>query len=211
MCYYTITQLNFLLQNTKESNIYTEILITVFLGLRREEVLGLTWDSIDFNNKTVRIMKTVKKIKDESGKYVNIISDKMKTDSSKRVLVLPDPLSEYLKKLQYERNTAWKAQTNKIHDFDNFICLNSKGNILDPIYLSNRFREVIEKIGLPDIHFHGLRHSCASMLIYLGFPLKVVQTQLGHSDIRITANVYSHIYEETMREVADKTGLVLQL
>lgn len=77
------------------------------------------------------------------------------------------------------------------------------GRPFAPDYVTHRFCELLEKYGLPHIRFHELRHSCASFLINYGFTLKDVQEWLGHSDIRMTANIYSHLDVSRKKNMAD--------
>jgi len=78
-----------------------------------------------------------------------------------------------------------------------------------PDYVTHRFSELLEKNGLPHIRFHELRYSCASFLINMGFSLKDVQEWLGHSDIRMTANIYSHLDVSRKKNMADKLSSCL--
>ena len=70
---------------------------------------------------------------------------------------------------------------------------------------------VIRQNDLPDIRFHDLRHSCATMLLSLGFSMKAVQEQLGHTQFTTTANTYAHVYDKTKHEIADKANEALPI
>ena len=84
------------------------------------------------------------------------------------------------------------------------------GHTYSPDYLSHRFNDLLKKHNLPHIRFHELRHSCASMLIGMGWTLKDVQEWLGHSDIKMTANIYSHIEVGRKRDMANSLEDKLQ-
>jgi integrase len=80
------------------------------------------------------------------------------------------------------------------------------GRPFSPDFVSQKFSSLLEQHGLPHIRFHELRHSCASVLIAMGFSLKDVQEWLGHSDIKMTANIYSHLDVTRKKNMADKLG-----
>ena len=89
--------------------------------------------------------------------------------------------------------------------------MDETGNLHRPNYVSMTFRKMIRNSDLPYISFHDLRHSCATMLLSLGFSMKAVQEQLGHSMYTTTANTYAHVYDKTKQEIADKAGSVLSI
>lgn len=84
------------------------------------------------------------------------------------------------------------------------------GHTYSPDYVSHRFNDLLKKHNLPHIRFHDLRHSCASLLITLGWTLKDIQEWLGHSDIKMTANIYAHIAMDRKKDMAASLGEVFQ-
>ena len=81
--------------------------------------------------------------------------------------------------------------------FKDFVCVDEMGNLRKPNYVSHKFKEFLKKNGLRKIRFHDLRHSHASLLLKENVPAKVISERLGHSNVNITLNLYSHIYKET--------------
>ena len=77
------------------------------------------------------------------------------------------------------------------------------GHLYSPDYISERFSNLLKKHNLPHIRFHELRHSCASMLLSMGWSLKDIQEWLGHSDIKMTTNLYSHLDVARKHTIAD--------
>ena len=77
--------------------------------------------------------------------------------------------------------------------YADYICVDAMGNLLKPDYLSNSFQIILRNYHLRRIRFHDLRHSCASLLLANGVPMKMIQEWLGHSDFSTTANIYSHL------------------
>ena len=90
-----------------------------------------------------------------------------------------------------------------IKDFIGYIYINEIGDLIKPRYLSVEFPKLLEKKGLRRIRFHDLRHSCASLLIANGVPMKQIQEWLGHSDFSTTANIYAHLDYSSKLSSAD--------
>ena len=169
------------------------VLVAAFYGLRRGEVLGLKWDAINFDACTITVKRTiVSTIVD--GKQKILKQDSTKTKASYRTLPLVDSFKQYfleVMKSQEENKRLCGDCYN--YEFDGYIFVDPIGNILKPNYLSAQFPRYLERHGLRKIRFHDLRHSCASLLLANGVPLKSIQEWLGHSDFSTTANVYSHL------------------
>ena len=184
--FYTETQLKALFSALKDDPILPMVRITAWYGLRRSELLGLQWDSIDLEAGTMTIRHTVSKVTEVVAK------DKTKNASSRRTFPLTSEAVEIFTKAneQEERN---RAAFGREYQENPYVFKWPDGHPYSPDYISHHFAKVLKRHGLPHIRFHELRHSCASMLINMGFTLKDVQEWLGHSDIKMTANVYSHL------------------
>lgn len=184
--FYTETQLKALFSALKNDPILPMVRITAWYGLRRSELLGLQWDSLDLEAGTMTIRHTVSKVTEVVAK------DKTKNASSRRTFPLtPEAVDIFTKaKEQEERN---RAMFGREYQENPYVFKWPDGHPYSPDYISHHFAKVLKRHGLPHIRFHELRHSCASMLINMGFTLKDVQEWLGHSDIKMTANVYSHL------------------
>jgi hypothetical protein len=128
------------------------------------------------------------------GKNVIIADDTVKTKSSFRTLPLVPAIRAKLLAIQEEqdknRELCGKAY-NKAEGI--YIYTDALGNRIKPDYLSGEFPKFLEKNGFRRMRFHDLRHSCASLLLANGVPLKAIQDWLGHSDFAITANTYAHL------------------
>ena len=184
--FYTETQLNALFSALKDDPILPMVRITAWYGLRRSELLGLQWDSLDLEAGTMTIRHTVSKVTQVVAK------DKTKNASSRRTFPLTQEAVEIFTKAkeQEERN---RAAFGREYQENPYVFKWPDGHPYSPDYISHHFAKVLKRHGLPHIRFHELRHSCASMLINMGFTLKDVQEWLGHSDIKMTANIYSHL------------------
>ena len=90
-----------------------------------------------------------------------------------------------------------------------YVNVDAIGNIYNPDYVSEHFAVLLRRHGLRKIRFHDLRHSCASLLLAKGIPMKMIQDWLGHSDMATTANIYSHIDSTSKKETAQAIGELL--
>ena len=161
-----------------------------YCGLRRGELLGLSWDNINFEDKTLSVVKNVVNEKGRSG-YWEITTPKTKT--SKRILPLPKQLYNDLNKLM--------LKSKQYYGFDKswFVFGDIKPMSTDMI---RRYKTYYaKKAGLRVIRTHDFRHSCASLLINKGASVIMVAKYLGHSKIDETLNTYSHMFKNQLDEI----------
>lgn len=97
---------------------------------------------------------------------------------------------------------------NTYHESE-YVCRRNDGSLLKPSYLTQSFKAILLKNGLPVIRYHDLRHSCASLLLSNGFNLKEIQEWLGHSEISTTADIYSHLESQSKVKMAESLGRTL--
>ena len=191
--FYDSAEVQKLFEAAKGSKLEIPIFLGAFYGLRRSEAIGLKWDAIDFRNDTITIRHTVVSCYID-GKRVQKAQDITKTKSSMRTLPLIPAFKELLqhkKKQQNEFQRMCGKSYNK--DYLGYICVDEMGWLLSPHYLTEAFAKLLKKHGLRKIRYHDLRHSCASLLLANGVPMKQIQEWLGHSDFSTTANVYAHL------------------
>jgi len=186
-----------LLDVSKDDPMELMILITVFYGLRRSELLGLKWDAVDFAHGTITIKRTVTRIT----KGVNQ-KDTTKTKSSYRALPLSDEIAEILRDVKLQQDEQRHLQPND-YKSEGYIFTRHDGSLISTDYPSRHFKLLIIKHGLPVIRFHDLRHSAGTYLLYLGFSVKEIQVWLGHSDINSTLK-YLHFDMNGKRKILDK-------
>ena len=177
----------------KDHKLELGVILGAFYGLRRAEIIGLRWESIDFEANTITIEHTVT-IATIDGKKTIIADDTTKTKASYRTLPLVPHFRAKLLAVKEEqekyRKLCGKAY-NKVES--KYIYTDQLGNRINPDYLSDAFPQFMVKNGFRRLRFHDLRHSCASLLLANGVPLKQIQEWLGHSDFAITANTYAHL------------------
>ena len=191
--FYNADELNKLLAVAKGTTIETPVFLAAYFGLRRSEIIGLRWEAVDFVSKTVTVKHKVVRAKLD-GKMTIQATDELKTQSSYRVLPLNDTLLAYLKDVKSKQESNRKRNGNSHnHEYDDYVCVNEMGDLINPDYVTSTFEKIIKNNGLKPIRFHDLRHSCASLLLALGYSMKDIQGWLGHSNYQTTANLYSHV------------------
>ena len=201
--FYDSNEVQALFEAAKGTLIEIPIFLGAFYGLRRSEALGLKWDAIDFQNNTITIRHTVTSC-NLDGKHIQIAQDTTKTKSSMRTLPLVPAFKEKLLKLK-EQQEEYKRVCGRCYNkkYLEYICVDEMGTLISPHYLTSSFPKLLEKNNLRHIRFHDLRHSCASLLLANGVPMKQIQEWLGHSDFSTTANVYAHLDYNSKLSSAD--------
>ena len=187
------------------------VLVAAFYGFRRGEVLGLKWDAIDFERGTISVIRTVTTITLD-GKHAEIEQQSAKTKSSLRTLPLIGSFREYFMQVKEAQELNKQICGNCYnHEYDGFVFVDEMGERMRANYLTSAFPKFLESHGLRRMRFHDLRHSCASLLLANGVPLKHIQEWLGHSDFTTTANIYAHLdYKSKITSAqAMETGLAL--
>ena len=194
---YTSEEVQVLLESVMDTDMEIPIALLVGLGLRRGEVLALRWQDVDFEKGKVYIRRNMVKVGKE------IIFKDPKTVTSSRAIELPSTL---LKLLQAERKryVANKLRLGEQFEDNDLVVCWEDGKYVNPDTLSQKFRRLIERIGLKHIRLHDLRHTNATLMLASGVNIKVAQQRLGHASISTTMDIYSHVTEEIEKEAADK-------
>ena len=201
---YSVEEVAQLLTLTQNEPIAVPIFLACFYGLRRSEALGLRWSNIDFQGGWIHISTTVVKEKLGDNVVSTIRDDTTKTEYSRRSLPLCQYTYHYfcgLHNRQFAQMQLCGMSYNQ--DFLDFVCVDGMGMLLQPDFVSQKFQKLLEKYGLRPIRFHDLRHSCATIMLYLGYTMKDIQTWLGHSNFAFTANTYVHSSKESHIQMAN--------
>lgn len=201
--FYDSDEVQRLFEAAKGTKLEIPIFLGAFYGLRRSEALGLKWNAIDFQNNTITIRHTVTSCTID-GKRVQVAQDTTKTKSSMRTLPLVPVFKEKLIALK-EQQKEYRRVCGRCYDkrYLDYICVDEMGTLVSPQYLTTAFPKLLERNGLRHIRYHDLRHSCASLLLANGVPMKQIQEWLGHSDFSTTANVYAHLDYNSKLSSAD--------
>ena len=191
--YYSAEEMEKLFEAAQGHKLELIIQLAAFYGLRRAEVMGLRWEAIDFEAKTLTIRHIVTSTRID-GKKILVEADRAKTKSSLRTLPLVDPIAERLKAVKEQQEYNQKICGNCYNqEYLGYVFVDAMGNLIQPDSVTTVFPQLLKDNGLRRIRFHDLRHSCASLLLKEGVPMKQIQEWLGHSDISTTANIYAHL------------------
>ena len=207
---YTQEELLTLLHLARGDVIYPAILLAGAMGLRRSEALGVRRSRIDWEKRTVLLDTKIVEYRENGKKKVEPVEE-MKNKSSRRTLPLPDPVVEMLQ-VQKEHREVYRKMFQGSYNaqYLDYVCVNQLGELLRPSYVTDHFRELLEKYGLRHIRFHDLRHTFASLLINQDVPLINVSNFLGHSDLSTTANIYAHLDKASKQASAAVISDILQ-
>lgn len=201
--FYSKDELAALFEATKEDSMAAVIQLAAYYGLRRSEVLGIRWSAVDFARGTLSINHKVTEGKVD-GRETLFTEDKLKTKSSFRTLPLIPAVRALLLERQ-KKQAEYRAMFKRSYceDYADYICVDEMGKLFRPNYVTDHFKLLLHQNGLRPIRFHDLRHSCASLLLSQGIPMKQIQDWLGHSTFATTADIYSHLDFASKQDSAD--------
>jgi integrase len=174
--------------------------VTVTLGLRMGEALGLRWSDINFERRTLTINQTLERI--GRGHGSKLVLAEPKTSRSRRTLSLSALAVKALRQ-HYVRQIESRLAAGPDWQDSGLVFPTGRGTPFEPRNLYRDFHIILRRAGLPVIRFHDLRHSAASLMLAQGIQLRLIQEILGHSSIAVTANLYAHVGEQLKREAAD--------
>lgn len=175
------------------------LFVAVFTGLRQGELLGLTWDCVDFEHGMLLINKQHNRVKgDTEFRFASLKNDKA------RVLTVADEVIDVLK-LQKQRQESWAAALgNGWENPDNLVFTTEFGRYINNKILYQNFKRIAKKLGKPDLRFHDLRHTYAVNSLRAGDDIKTVQENLGHATASFTLSTYAHATPGMKRESAKR-------
>ncbi len=194
--FYTKQQVSELLTAIENEELYPLIYLTIIFGLRRSEVLGLKWDSVDFDRKFITIKHTVVNYRG------TVEKDTTKNKTSRRTYPMNDYVEKMLLDIKRKENEN-RCLFGKEYINNDYIFKWNNGKPFSPDYITAKFSKLLKENNLPHIRFHDLRHTCASLLIDNNYQLKDIQEWLGHADIQTTANIYGHIDIERKKNISN--------
>ena len=177
------------------SRLEAALLLTLALGLRRGETLGLAWSDLNLVDKTVEVRTNLKR-----ARHGTVLGE-LKTEHSRRRLNLPIVVCEALERWRGIQDED-RARLGEAWTDSGLVFTSPLGTAIDPDGFSKAFKVVASEAGLGDWHIHELRHSAASLLLGAGVPLKVVSEYLGHSNVSTTGDLYAHVLPAQFAEVA---------
>ena len=196
--FYNEEEIKLLKELVKDTSIEVPVMLTVFYGFRRSEVLGIKWQSIDFDRNTIHIQHTLINFKG-GAKGV----DDTKSETSNRYMPMNEEIKKYLKSVRKQQLENKMLFGNTYND-SGYVCTYEDGSVMQPDYLSKHFSKLLidNSDKIKKIRFHDLRHSSATMLLSLGFNLESIKAWLGHSDIS-TTQIYAHFIDDKKQTMLD--------
>lgn len=193
-----------LLNLVKDTDMETPITLILATGIRRGELLALTWNDIGFDNKILSIDKSL--AVDEETK--ELIIKEPKSKSSIRTISLSDGTINILKQHKVKQNEE-KLKLGKYYKDNNLVFATPDGSLINPSTFSKKFGNIIKGSNLPHIRLHDLRHTNATLMLKSKIPAKVASERLGHSNTATTLDIYSHVLKSMQEEAADKLDKML--
>lgn len=196
---YTIEQVKILYENLKSEPMKYQayLLLSIYSGYRRSEMLGLEWKDIDFEHDLIHVRRT-SQYTAEKGIY----TDTTKTRKSKRVSKMPASIMNLLRQFKAEQDEEARRIGTKWEDHDRLFT-KWNGAPMNPQTPFEWLKGYCERIGIPFRNIHSLRHLHASLLIFEGVDVVAVSEDMGHSVVGTTLNLYSHMFQEAKARNCD--------
>lgn len=191
-----VNQAETMLEAARGDRLESLWLLTLTMGLRRGEALGLTWADVDYDNSELVLVRQLQRVGKE------LVFREMKTDGRRR-LPLPAVTIEALK-AHRKRQLEERLLAGDRWQESDLVFPSTIGTPMDPNNVSNRFKALARQAGLPEaITLHSLRHSCVSFLVAQKVETRLIMEILGHSQISTTMDLYAHILPAAKREAAN--------
>lgn len=201
----TFEEVNRFLKTAQDDPFYALYVVAVTSGLRQGELFALKWSDLNREAGTIQVQRQLQWVRGEAQ------FREPKSAKSRRTVTLPEVAIEALRKHKVEQAKQRLVAGAKWHDLG-LIFTSSLGTPLHRSNLLQRyFYPMLEKAGVPRIRFHDLRHTAATLLLEQGIHPKIVQERLGHSQISMTLDTYSHVLPTMQQEVAEKLDAILDL
>jgi integrase len=204
-----IEQVQQLLAAARDHRLEALFILALASGLRRGELIGLKWQDINFLTGMLQVRRILTRVPSKlPGK--GYVEAEPKTEKGRRSILLPPFVIEALKQHRVKQ-LASKLKAGAAWQDHDYVFCTSIGTHLNPTRdVLDQLKALLKKAGLPDIRFHDLRHSSATMLLGMGVHPKIVQEILGHSQISMTMDTYSHVLPTMQREAMSKMNAALQ-
>ena len=175
------------LDGIKDDPLHPLYIVAITTGMRQGEILGLHWAEVDLEKGMIRVTRALQRIRTQG-----LILTEPKSEKGRRSIALP-PLTVEALRQHRARQDADKVLMGSAWEEYDLVFTSSKGTPLDLRNLVRHFKDTLQELGLPEIRFHDLRHTAATLLLAQGIHPKIVQEMLGHSSITLTLDTYSHM------------------
>ncbi len=201
----TPEQAQHFLEAVQEHRLKALFVLALSTGMRRGEIVGLKWQDISLTDGTLHVRRTVSYVN-----RVGFVESEPKTGQGRRKIRLPTFTVEALREHR-TRQLEERLLAGELWQDHSLVFCTATGNYINPeSTLKTIFKRILKNAGLPDIRFHDLRHSAATLMLSMGVHPKVVQELLGHSQISITMDIYSHVLPSMQQDAMEKMNTLLQ-
>lgn len=202
LCVLNETQTKYFISALENEPYRRLFLVALFTGMREGELLGLMWDSINFEQGTIRIHQQLQRYK---GEY-RLFTPK----NNKSRTISPAPVVMDLLLEERAEQNSYKIRAGSLWEKTNFVWTNEIGQHLKQQTVHKHFKRVVSKINLSNMRFHDLRHSYAVAALRAGIDIKTVSNNLGHATVAFTLDVYGHVTDDMRKDSAKKMQLYIQ-
>ena len=209
----TVEEQRKLLVAVQNDRLCAAFMLDLATGLRLGELLGLRWNDIDLDNGVLSVKRSITRVKNFDDKVKTktvLIVQEPKSKSGRRSI----PIQENVVKTLRQYRTRQKAERLAAGEsyMDNDLVFSTEiGNLIEPRNLLRRYYILVSKAGIPWANFHSLRHTCATRLLEANVHPKIVQEILGHSNITLTLDTYSHVMPELKKAAIAKLDNLFDL
>jgi integrase len=194
-----------LVEKLRGSRLYVPAMVALFTGMRLGEVLALRWSRVDLDGEVITVREALEATK------AGIRFKSPKSRAGRRDITLPDILADVLRE---HRRAALELRmqlgAGRLPD-DALLFSNLEGEALQPSNVSSDWGELAGRMGMPDVTFHGLRHTHASQLIDAGVDIVTVSKRLGHAKPSVTLAIYAHMFKTDDRKATAAINVALRV
>lgn len=202
MTTYDLPQTGELIEVMRGTRLFVPTLLAVLLGMRRGEISALRWRSVDLNAGQLAIVESVEQM-------TGSIRLKPPKSGKSRTVALATTIVEELRAHRLRQAQELLRLGVRLSD-DDFVCTHADGRMMQPVWITHEWIRLIRKTSLPAYRFHDLRHAHATHLLASGVHAKVASERLGHSEVGITLDLYSHVLPGMQEDAAAKVDAALQ-
>lgn len=197
-----------IVSDTKNEELYPIIVVTVYTGMRKGEVMALKWENVDFQERKIYVKNSLCRVEDEQPdekgrRHSRYEVLEPKTRKSIRTIPMLNEVYDALME-QKKRQMADKEICGEIYMDQGFVFADKTGNYIPQRPFMRKYHDFLKKYNITDIRFHDLRHTFATLLIESDVSMKVVQELLGHSTITTSMDIYTHVSDRKKEQALGK-------
>lgn len=197
MAVWSMENVQAFLERAKGERHYLTFLLAVYTGMRKGEILGLMWSDIDFEKKLIHVKRSLAYIAKQG-----YLLTTPKTQNSIRYIPIPDFILNELV-LHKNKQEEWKQLLGGLYKDEGLVICTHYGALQDPRNVNRVMKRIVKNANVPDIPFHGIRHTHASILFSEGVDIVRTSLRLGHSNPKTTLGIYAHLLPNSDHDVAD--------